>query len=259
MSQSTRVNGGKNKPPKAGGSNARDRARAAAAAAARKKKRRNLGLLVLAIVVVVAAVGIGIGYATNFGKPTANNAGSGLGWGPVTITNGKPITLGESNAPVTLKLYEDFRCPHCKEFENSLGPTITDLQKSGKAKVELFPLTVIDNEDGQQGSLRAGNAMACAAEDGFGQAYYTALFANYGKSWTNDQLISLANQVANPSSKFTSCVNDMKHQDWMSSAAQAANNDGVQGTPTVFINNKLEADAPGWTPQQLRDAVAKAS
>lgn len=254
-----RSNGGKRKPPKASGSNARERARVAAEQTAMKKKRRNLGLLVLAIVVVVAAVGIGIGYATNFGKPTVSTY-TGKGWGPVTISDGKPIVLGEPDAPVTLKLYEDFRCPHCAQFEQKLGPTITDLQKKGDVKVELYVLTVIDDEDGQQGSMRSGNAMAAAAAAGFGEAYYNALYENYGKNWTNDQLIDLAKQVdeGNAGQGFTDAVNNTKYQSWLQSAAQAANSDQVSGTPALFVNDSMKPDAAGWTPQQLRDAVKQA-
>ncbi|QDP96970.1 hypothetical protein FOE78_14510 [Microlunatus elymi] len=256
-SDANRSNGGKNKPPKQDGSNARERARLAAEQKARQSKRRRLGLLVLVVVVVVAVIGVGIGYATNFGKPKTAS-GDVPTWGKVTVTDGKPIVLGDKNAPVTLKLYEDFRCPHCAEFEDNLGDTILDLQKKGQVKIELFVLTVIDNEDGQQGSLRSGNAMAAAAADGFGEAFYLGLWQNYGKAWTNEQLIDLAKQVGNPSDNFISAVNNMKYQSWMQSAATAANNDGVQGTPTIFINNQLQADAAGWTPQQLKDAVNKA-
>jgi protein-disulfide isomerase len=251
-------NGGKRKPPKSEGRNARERARIAAAATARRRKRRRLGIIVLVIVVVVVAAGVGIGYATNFGKPKAENHHR-QGWGPVKIEKGKPITLGKPDAPVTLTLYEDFRCPHCAEMEKSLGPTITDLQKSGRIKVHQYVLPVIDQQDGQHGSARAGNAMACAAEEGFGEPYRNGLFDNYGKNWTSKQLIDLANQVDKPKSQFTSCVKDMKHKGWVESVSQVAQQHNVNATPTVFINGHKRDDAPQWSPQQLRDAVKKAS
>lgn len=260
MSQATRVNGGKRKPPKQGGSNARERARAAAAEAARRRKRRNLGLLVLAIVVVVAAIGVGVGYATNFGRPQADTASS-TGWGPVSVTPGKPIVLGKSNAPVTVKLYEDFRCPHCQEFEDKFGDTLTGLQNSGKIKIELWVLPVIDAEDNSDHSLRAGNAFACAAQEGFGQAMYEAFWKNPGKAWTDQMLIDLGNQVANPPSSFKSCVTGLKHKDWVESSQQASQADGVTGTPTMFINGKVQdlTTVMSWTPQQMKDQINKAA
>lgn len=255
--QNPRPNGGKRKPPKQDGRNARERARVAAAQTARRKKRRNLGIIILAVVVMIAAVGVGIGYATNRGKPHADH--DSPSWGPVKIKEGKPITLGEKDAPVTLTLYEDFRCPHCAQMHESLGSTISDLQKSGKIKVELYVLPVIDQQDQQHGSVRAGNAMACAAEEGFGQAYYTGLFDNHGKDWTKAQLLDLAKQVDKPKKKFSSCVNDMKHEDWVDSMSQTAQQNQVESTPTAFINGDKKDDAPEWNPQQLRDAVKKAN
>ncbi|QGN32382.1 thioredoxin domain-containing protein [Microlunatus sp. Gsoil 973] len=258
MSEATRVNGGKRKPPKEGGSNARERARVAAAEAARRRKRRNLGLLVLAIVVVVAAVGIGIGYATNFGRPKANTA-SNIGWGPVSVTPGKPIVLGQKDAKTTVKLYEDFRCPHCQEFETKFGETLNGLQKNGTMKIELWILPVIDAEDNSDHSLRAGNAFACAAEEGFGQAMYQAFWKNPGKAWTDEMLIDLGNQVADPPSSFKSCVTGLKHKDWVDSAQPAASADQVTGTPTMFINGKMQSlgTVMEWTPQQMTDAIKR--
>lgn len=257
--QDDRANGGKRKPPKSDGRNARERARIAAAQAARRRKRRKLAVLVVAIVVVLAAAGVGIGYATNFGKPNASHSsGDSKSWGPVKIKKGKPITLGEDDSPVTMTTYEDFRCPHCQEMHKKLGSTISDLQKSGKLKLELNILPVIDQQDQQHGSARAGNAMACAAEEGFGQAYYKGLFDNAGKNWTNSQLIDLADDVGKPKKEFSGCVKDMKHQDWVQSVAEKAQSKNVTSTPTVFIDGHKKKEAPEWSPQQLRDAVKKA-
>ena len=91
---------------------------------------------------------------------------------------------------MTIRLYEDFHCPHCAEFEEEFGATITAAQNAGTAKVALYPMSFID-----EGSATAANAMACAAEEGFGQAYYTGLFANHTLQWSNAQLVSLADQV----------------------------------------------------------------
>lgn len=257
--QNHQANGGKRKPPKPDGRNARERARIAAAQQARRKKRRTLGIIVLAVILVAAAAGVGIGYATNFGSPTADKTSQdGGSWGPVKVEKGKPITLGEDDAPVTLTIYEDFRCPHCQEMEKSLGSTITDLQKSGDIKVDLYVLPVIDQQDNQHGSLRAGNAMACAAEEGFGKAYHDGLFDNYGKAWTNSQLVNLGKQVDDPSKKFSSCVNDLEHEGWVESVTQTAQQNQVTATPTVFIDGDKKDDAVNWSPQQLRDAVKQA-
>ena len=160
--------------------NARERARLAAdQAAARKRDQRILLSVVAAFVVVVVAGGILFqGWRTSR-SPSATPSASASA-SPVAITNGRPIPLGSAAAPVTITLYEDFHCPHCGQFEEQFGPTITQAQESGAARVELYPMSFID-----EGSVTAANAMACAAEAGFGQAYYLGLFANQNLQWSD--------------------------------------------------------------------------
>jgi len=110
--------------------NARERARLAAdQAAARKRDQRILLSVVAAFVVVVVAGGILFqGWRTSR-SPSATPSASASA-SPVAITNGRPIPLGSAAAPVTITLYEDFHCPHCGQFEEQFGPTITQAQES---------------------------------------------------------------------------------------------------------------------------------
>ena len=234
--------------------NARERARLAAEqAAARKRDQRILIAVIAGFVLVVVAGGIGFqAWRTNrspaAAPPTAVSAS------PVTISNGKPIVLGSSQAPVTITLYEDFHCPHCAEFEEQFGPVITQAQGSGAARVELYPLTFID-----EGSAAAANAMACAAEAGFGQSYYLGLFANHTLQWSDEQLIDLAAKVGgSPSAAFATCVTSKAHAGWVSSIAVTADKNGVTATPTMFINGE-PVDLRNLTPEALQTMITSAS
>ena len=83
-----------------------------------------------------------------------------------------------------MNLYEDFHCPHCAEFEEEFAGTLTAPSRparSGSSSTRCPSST--------QGSAAAANAMACAAEAGFGQPYYTGLFANQTLQWSDEQLI----------------------------------------------------------------------
>jgi protein-disulfide isomerase len=173
---------------------------------------------------------------------------------PVTISNGQPIVLGSSQAPATITLYEDFHCPHCAEFEQQFGPVITQAQDSGAARVELYPLTFID-----EGSAAAANAMACAAEAGFGQSYYLGLFANHTLQWSDEQLIDLAAKVGgSPSAAFPTCVTSNAHAGWLASIGVAAEKNGVTATPTMFINGE-RVDLQNLTPEALQTMITSAA
>ena len=234
--------------------NARERARLAAdQAATRKRDQRILLSVVAAFVVVVVAGGILFqGWRTSR-SPSATPSVSASA-SPVAITNGRPIPLGSAAAPVTITLYEDFHCPHCGQFEEQFGPTITQAQESGAARVELYPMSFID-----EGSVTAANAMACAAEAGFGQAYYLGLFANQNLQWSDPQLIELASKVGgSPSETFKTCVNRRAHADWVTSINAAADTNGVQQTPTMLINGK-EVDIATLTPDSLKAMITDAA
>jgi protein-disulfide isomerase len=235
--------------------NARERARLAAEqAAARKRDQRILIAVVGAFVLLVVAAGIGLqAWRTNRSPSVAPS--SSVSAGPVTITNGQPIVLGSAEALTTITLYEDFHCPHCADFEEEFGPVITQAQESGSARVELYPMAFID-----EGSAAAANAMACAAEAGFGQAFYLGLFANHTLQWSDAQLIDLAAKVsgAPPSEAFKTCVTGTAHSDWVSSINAAADKNGVAQTPTMLINGK-SVDIATLTPDALKAMITNAS
>jgi protein-disulfide isomerase len=235
--------------------NARERARLAAEqAAARKRDQRILIAVVAAFVVLVVAAGIGLQAWRTNRSPSAVPS-SPVSAGPVTIADGQPIMLGSLEAPTTITLYEDFHCPHCADFEQQFGPVITQAQQSGTARVELYPMAFID-----EGSAAAANAMACAAEAGFGQAFYLGLFANHTLQWSDAQLIDLATKVsgAPPSEAFKTCVTSKAHAGWVSSINATAEKNGVAQTPTMLINQK-SVDIANLTPDALKALITNAT
>jgi protein-disulfide isomerase len=233
---------------------ARERAQLAAEqAAARKRDRRILIMMIAIFLVVVVAGGIGFQAWRTSRAPSATPSATGSA-SPVTINNGRPIALGSAEAPVTITLYEDFHCPHCADFEEQFGPIISSAQEAGTARVELYPMAFID-----QGSVTAANAMACAAEAGFGQAYYRGLFANHTLKWSDPQLIDLAEKVGgSPSDAFRTCVMRRARADWVTSINAAADTKGVAQTPTMLINGN-QVDITTLTPEALQALISEAA
>jgi protein-disulfide isomerase len=234
--------------------NGRERAQLAAdQAAARRRDGRILIMMVAIFLVVVVAGGIAFQAWRTSRAPSAMPSAPASA-SPVTISNGRPIPLGSAEAQVTITLYEDFHCPHCAEFEEQFGPIMSRAQEAGAARVELYPMAFID-----QGSVTAANAMACAAEDGFGQAYYRGLFANHTLKWSDPQLIELAAKVSgSPSEAFRTCVMRRAHADWVTSINAAADTNGVAQTPTMLINRK-EVDITTLTPEALQAMISDAA
>jgi protein-disulfide isomerase len=224
--------------------------------AAQRVSDRRL-LAIAAVVVVVLLVGGGIGFqwwrtARSPSVPAASSTGAGFA--PVTLVDGKPLVLGKAGAPVVVQLYADFHCPHCADFEERMGPAIAEQQDAGRVSVELYPMSFID-----AGSTSAANAMACAAENGFGQPYYSGLFANPTLRWNDQQLVDLATKVGVSAPEgFASCVTSDAHQDWVTSINATAKANGVTSTPTVFVDGKLVGEAT-LTPAGLAAMISTAT
>jgi protein-disulfide isomerase len=234
---------------------AREEARQRASAAAKQRRQRRIAL-VTSLVVLILLVGGGIAFQAwrTMRAPSATSTTGNPSSTPVVISEGKPILLGSADAPVKLSLYEDFHCPHCADFEEEYGPVLTGAENSGKAVLELYPMSFIDS-----GSAAAANAMACAAEAGFGSPYYRGLFANATLQWNDDQLIALAKQVTPaPGDAFGSCVTGRAHAAWVNSINTAAEANGVDSTPTVFLNGD-RLDLASLTPEALQTEIDEAA
>jgi protein-disulfide isomerase len=222
-------------------------------AARRRHDRRLLGIAAIVVVILVVGGGIGLQIWRTSRPPSAVPA-SAPSFAPVTITNGKPIVLGQATAGVRIQLYEDFHCPHCADFEDALGPTVTAEQKAGTVAVELYPMSFID-----PGSAYAANAMACSAENGFGQPYYLGLFANHTLQWSDQQLIDLAGQVsAVVPDAFKTCVTTKAHRAWVESINATAQTNNVTSTPTMFLNGN-PVNVGVLTPESLQTMVDQAA
>lgn len=221
--------------------------------ARRARERRLLAIVAVGVVLLVVGGGIGLQAWRTQRAPSAVPARA-ASLAPVIIENGRPIMLGKADAPVRVQLYEDFHCPHCADTEARLGPTIAVEQEAGRLAVELYPMSFID-----AGSTSAANAMACAAEAGFGLAYHRGLFANHTLQWRDGQLIELAAQVTgNVPDQFKTCVTTKAHQSWADSIDAVAKANGVTSTPTMFLNGN-PVDVSGQTPESLKTMIEEAA
>jgi protein-disulfide isomerase len=226
---------------------AREKAEAARLAQAATDRRRRQ-LLILGAVVAVLAVAAIVGVVVSHDKASGNAA---LGTGPFVAPSGAVgagnlgIPYGaDHNAGVTLVIYEDFRCPYCKAAESMFESIYKQYAAAGEIKVQYHLVDLIDRNLGGTGSIRAGNAGACAQDAGKFPELHDVLYANqpdesddaYGSNVT---LITLAKQVSGlVTPSFESCVNGDTHGSWVVKNFNALNSllSGSPATPYYAIN-----------------------
>lgn len=233
---------------------------------ASEKRRRTLivGASVVCVLGLAAVIGV---VAANSGKDDTSDSADG----PVVAPSGAngddnlAIPVGKASAKSSLTIWEDFRCPACKSFEDAYRSTIHELTDSGQLKVQYHLATIIDGNMGGSGSRKAANAAACAQNAGKFTAYHDVLYENQPAE-TDDafakdsKLIELAKKVDGlDTATFRTCVEDGTHDSWVAKSAAAFRNGGFSGTPTVLLDGKNIYQDQTMTPAKLKQQVQEAN
>ncbi|GAB3665804.1 thioredoxin domain-containing protein [Actinocorallia lasiicapitis] len=176
-------------------------------------------------------------------------AGSGGPSGPlVTPRNaqGTTVVYGKADAPRTLDLYEDFRCPACRNLETTEGKTIQRLADEGTYKINFHFGAFLDDRLGGSGSLDALAAAGAALDQSPEKfkRFHDVLYANqpdessdvFGDTGT---LLTLAAQVPGlRTPEFERQLRDGTFKPWAAQVAAAFNESGVSSTPTAKLDGR---------------------
>ncbi len=217
--------------------------------------------IALGILVVVGLVVGGIFLAQSSRTPAAPPSADGtitlLGTPNVPFAvEDTAVTVGMADAPITIDIYEDYSCPHCADYEAAVGPTLLELIASGDALVNYHPIRIVTAY-----GVAAGSAAACVAETDPQNwpAFHSALFANHSQSsdgWGPKEFATFATSNGVKDLDALKCITEARYTDWIVSNTAASRDAGVSGTPTVFIDGKVQSTLP--SPDALIAAVEAA-
>lgn len=143
--------------------------------------------------------------------------------------------------PAQIVVYADFNCSHCSDFEQSNNGYLQGLLKEGKATVEYRLVGFLDNPGTGNFSSRAAAAALCVADQApeSYDAFVSDVFATYpqkgGQGLSDEELVSTASAAG---ADISSCVEDGTYRPMVKYTTAKAQEAGVRGTPTVFVNGK---------------------
>ena len=174
-------------------------------------------------------------------------------------TKGQP-SVGPANAKVTVVEYADLQCPTCALFQKTLENEI--LPKYSKRVRFVFKDFLIPSHDWSRTAAIANGCAFQIAPSTFVN-YRTLIFAaqqSINATNVHERLLQLANDAGINSEKLTACTAADGSLGRIQSDIQEAQNLGVRGTPTLFVNGRIVV----WTPpvpfeKILDDALAEAS
>ncbi|MFF2142849.1 DsbA family protein [Kitasatospora sp. NPDC058190] len=238
-------------------------------------KRRQRIVVTVSAVVVLALAG-GVALAINTGSKKDDKASAASSAAPLVVPanasgpDGTVITYGKADAPHTMEVYEDFRCPVCKHFEAANGQTVKEITQEGQIKVEFHLAAFLDKNLGGKGSRTALAAAGAALNEGVDKfkAFHDVLYANQPDERADgfgdvNHILDLAGQVPGlKTDAFVKAVTDKTYAPWAAKVADAFNDSGVTGTPTVKVDGKpinLFAGNSAATPEQFTAQVKQAA
>ncbi len=200
------------------------------------RKRNLLVQIGLTAVVVVFAVGLVLYIVMSSDKPVAGEAK------PVRVASADLITKeGTAEPKAVLALYEDFLCPHCADFEQQFGPTISRLIERGAVQADYYMVSILNTAQNDNYPSRAAAAAYCVADESTEafQRFHSALFVMQPREMgaqypTNAQLIETARQ-AGAGGDVAECINSGRYIEMVD---ELAGTTGINSTPSVRINGE---------------------
>ena len=157
------------------------------------------------------------------------------------------FTLGEIDAPLSMVVFTDYRCPHCRAFESTVMPRLEQQVDRGSLNLTVVPIGML----GDDSELTATGAL-CAARQGKTRfsALHKAMFDMPGVNRAS--LIDLAEKQGLERQRFTACLVEEEAAREVEENTRRAREVGIRGTPTVVVGGLAYAN-PNW--DQLQGAV----
>jgi protein-disulfide isomerase len=213
-----------------------------------QQRERNRNLSVVGAVALAIVVVVGVLFYVQTLRDTSGRAAAHV---PGNLTTPYSVTLGQASAPRTIKVYEDFQCPICAEFEGTTSAQVDAAVAAGKVKVELYMVSFLDPQSTNAYSSRALNAAAVvldtAGPDAF-LKFHNLLYlhqpAEGGPGPSDDQLIAYAVQAGATEQAVAGPIRDDLYHQWVLNTADQMSKNGVNGTPTVYIDGQLQGGTP---------------
>jgi protein-disulfide isomerase len=217
--------------------------------AERRAERRTRLLIALAVLAGIVVIGVAVQASRSSGDADAAVPAG------VTAPAGGLVVGPTTGEPVLVHEWLDFQCPFCKQFNDTVGPTLSQLAGEGTIRVEYHPLSFIGEE-----SVRAANAFGCAIDAGRGPEYLDVLFDNQPPErtggYTEDDLVAYGAQIGLTDDAFADCVRDDTFGGWVQNVAASGVDEQVTSTPTLIVDGQRLDDLSLASVQAAVDAAA---
>lgn len=150
---------------------------------------------------------------------------------PVTAVDHQ---LGPDHAHVTLVEYGDFECPNCKQAAPAVKLLLERFPERVRLVFRHFPLVEVHPH-----AMAAAEGAECAGAQGKFWPMHDLLFENQLHLKPN-QIHGYAERLGVDMTRYAAELDDHVYLQRIREHQQSANSSGVRGTPTFFVNGRLQ-------------------
>lgn len=177
---------------------------------------------------------------------------------PAAAPPSDDMSLGNPKAKIQVTEYASLSCPHCGHFNEAVFPALkAKYIDTGKVHYTLKEMLTEPMQVAAAGFMMA----RCAGP----QKYFTVVdqvFRSQSR-WTSGNIKPILQEIGAANgldeARFNACLTDQAAFDAVNlRARRAAEQDGVNSTPTLFINGK-RLDSVPQTPEELDAAIGAAT
>lgn len=180
-------------------------------------------------------------------------AGSAMAGAPVIAAD--DMSLGNPKAKIQIIEYASMSCPHCAHFNEAVfAPFKAKYLDTGKAHYTLKEMLTPPEQVAAAGFLMA----RCAGKDKYFKVVDETFRsqARWQTSSIKPILLEIAEANGLSEAQFTACLTNQTQLDALGARVKRALDvDGIQSTPTIFINGHKVATTPGSL-AELETAIA---
>jgi protein-disulfide isomerase len=160
------------------------------------------------------------------------------------------VRRGPDDAKLRLMVFSDYTCPGCAHFATNIEPQLVrEFVEPGLVQLTYYDFP-LGGEAHVHGFL-AARAARCAEDQGKFWEYHDRLML-LQSAWAFsrvppvEQFQEYAQQLGLDPEQFASCLNSDAHAELVTANYQLGQQVAVNGTPTVFIENRQSLQPLDW-------------
>lgn len=162
-------------------------------------------------------------------------------------------SIGDPDAPVTVREFGDYQCPACGQFEPTAERIRDEYVDSGKVRFIFFDFPLPMHQNAQTAAIAA----RCAARQDQFWAYHKRLYHNQSK-WSEQSdprstFLDMGLEIGLHTDQLQACMKSQKPLKTINAERDAGQLIQLRATPTVLVGNTEFVGGPGY--DKLKKAI----